>query len=205
MYLNGVVAAWNTNNVKPEEVPNTYADLLSPRWKNKLSLDTEDAAWANFIKTKMGDQAGTDFLKKLALQTPRLLQGRTNQLNLLTAGEFDLSPAIFDYATAVAVGKGAPIGWKYLRPTMLQGEALLAAKAAPHPYAALLFVDWLFSQKGMQVFHDATGRMTPRADVKLKYPDMANQTTGDFWLQGPDTGKTLKQQQKEFADIFKTS
>ena len=205
MYLNGVIAAWNTNNVKPEEVPNTYADLLSPRWKNKLSLDTEDAAWANFIKTTMGAEAGTDFLRKLAAQNPRLLQGRTNQLNLLIAGEFDLSPAIFDYSTAVAVAKGAPIAWKYLRPTMIQGEPLLAAKAAPHPFTALLFVDWLFSKDGMQAFHDGTGRMTPRPDVKLKYPDMANQTKGEVWIQGPDTGKTLKQQQKDFADIFKVS
>jgi ABC-type Fe3+ transport system substrate-binding protein len=124
---------------------------------------------------------------------------------LLTAGEFDLSPAIFDYSTAVAVAKGAPIGWKYLRPTMIQGEALLAAKAAPHPFTALLFVDWLFSKEGMQVFHDGTGRMMPRTDVKLKYADMGNQTKGEVWVQSPDTGKTLKQQQKDFADIFKVS
>ncbi len=204
MYLNGVVAAWNTNNVKPNEAPRTYEDLLQPRWKGKLSLDTQDAAWANFIKQTMGAEKGTDFLKKLAAQNPRMLNGRTNQLNLLTAGEFDLSVALFDYSTVQAQKKGAPIGWAYLRPTMIQGEALLANKAAPHPYTSLLFVDWLFSKEGMQEFNAATGRMVPRADVTLKNPELLDQTKGDYHVQTPDEGKTIKQQQKEFSDLFKS-
>jgi iron(III) transport system substrate-binding protein len=203
MYLNGVVAAWNTNNVKPEDVPKTYQDYLNPRWKNKLSIDGQDYAWAYFIKQEMGEAQGQEFLTRLAAQNPRVLDGRTNQLNLLTAGEFDLSVALFDYATADAARKGAPIGWSYLRPTMVQGEALLANKAAPHPSAALLFTDWLFSKEGMQAFVDITGRNMPRADLRLKNPSMADLTKGETWLEPIEVGSDLKKLQQDFNTLFK--
>src|SRR5206468_10194259 len=32
-YLNAITMAYNTRLVKPEEVPSTYQDLLSPKWK----------------------------------------------------------------------------------------------------------------------------------------------------------------------------
>jgi len=203
MYLNGVLPAWNTQRVKPDEAPKSYADFLSPRWKDKLSIDSEDYAWAEFLRATMGDQQGTDFLKKLALQNPRILNSRTNQLNLLTAGEFDMSVALFDYSVIAAKKKGAPIDYVYLRPTMIAGEPLLADKTAPHPNAALLFIDWLFSKDGMQILADSTGRMVPRTDVKLKYPEIAEQTKGDVWVQGPDSGKNLAAKQKEFSSLFK--
>ena len=205
MYLNGVVPAWNTNNVKPNEIPKSLDDFLSPRWKDKLSIDSEDYAWAEFVKATMGDQQGTDFLKKLAAQNPRVLSSRTNQLNLLTAGEFDASVALFDYSVIAAKKKGAPVDYAYLRPTMIAGEPLLADKTAPHPYAALLFVDWLFSKDGMQILADSTGRMVPRDDVKLKNPEIADQTKGQTWVQGADSGKDLSQKQKEFSSLFKAS
>ena len=30
-------AAYNTNLVKPEEVPKTYQELLDPKWKGKIA------------------------------------------------------------------------------------------------------------------------------------------------------------------------
>ncbi|MFI5266767.1 MAG: ABC transporter substrate-binding protein [Chloroflexota bacterium] len=205
MYMNGVVPAWNTKNVKPNEVPKSLDDFLSPRWKDKLSIDSEDYAWAGFIKATMGDQKGTDFLKKLAAQNPRILSSRTNQLNLLTAGEFDASVALFDYSVIAAKKKGAPVDYAYLRPTMVAGEPLLADKTAPHPNAALLFIDWLFSKDGLQILADSTGRMVPRPDVILQNPEIANQTKGETWVQGADSGKDLSQKQKEFSSLFKAS
>lgn len=205
MYLNGVVAAWNTQRVKPDEVPKSYDDLLSPRWKDKLSIDEQDYSWAEFIKATMGDAKGSDYLKKLAAQNPHILNGRTNQLNLLTAGDFDLSVALFDYSVIAAKKKGAPIDYTYLRPTMIAGEALMADKTAPHPYTGLLFVDWLFSKSGMQVLTDATGRMVPRSDVTLKNPEIAGQTKGAVWVQTPDSGKDLAQKEKAFSDLFKAA
>jgi iron(III) transport system substrate-binding protein len=205
MYLNGVVPAWNTQKVKPDEAPKSYDDFLSPRWKDKLSIDEQDYAWGEFVKATMGEAKGTAFLQKLAAQNPHVLNGRTNQLNLLTAGEFDISVALFDYSVIAAKKKGAPIDYVYLRPTMIAGEALMADKTAPHPYTGMLFIDWLFSKDGMQVLADATGRMVPRNDVTLKNPEIAEQTKGEVWVQTPDSGKDLAQKQKAFNDLFKAA
>ncbi len=203
MYLNGTVVAWNTDRVKGGDVPKSYEDLLQPRWKDKISIDNEDYIWAYFIKQTMGEAKGSELLKKLAAQSPHVMKGRTNQLNLLTAGEFDASIALFDYSVIETKKKGAPIDYRYMRPTLVQGEAVMVNRAAAHPYAAMLYVDWLLSQEGLQTLADATGRSVPRSDVKLKNPEMSEQTKGEVWVQPVETGKMVTQLQKDYVALFK--
>ena len=58
-------------------------------------------------------------------------------------------------------------------------------------------------EDGMQVMASSTGRAVPRADVTLKNAEMAEQTKGEVWVQGPDSGKDLAQKQKDFSALFK--
>jgi hypothetical protein len=51
---------------------------------------------------------------------------------------------------------------------------------------------------------DQTARMVPRNDVKLKNPEIADQTKGEVWVQGADSGKNLSQKEKEFSTLFKS-
>ena len=45
-FLNSFVLAYNKRNVKPDDVPKTYEDLLKPMWKGRQIInDTENFEW----------------------------------------------------------------------------------------------------------------------------------------------------------------
>src|SRR5688572_21671081 len=43
--FNFFTIAYNTRLVKPEEVPNSYEDLLHPRWVGKIGIEASDDDW----------------------------------------------------------------------------------------------------------------------------------------------------------------
>jgi len=46
--------AYNTNLVKPNEVPNSYEDLLHPRWVGRIGIEAGDTDWFGSIVKLMG-------------------------------------------------------------------------------------------------------------------------------------------------------
>src|SRR5258708_27198886 len=53
-------AAYNTNLVKPADVPKSYEDLKHPRWKGQLAIEAEDTDWFAAVVTKLGSNLGED-------------------------------------------------------------------------------------------------------------------------------------------------
>jgi iron(III) transport system substrate-binding protein len=83
---------------------------------------------------------------------------------LVASGEVPLSPTIFDADVTVAKQKGAPIEWRPLDPVVTTvGYSGLSSKA-PHPHAALLFLDYVHSKEGQQLMMKG-GLWSPRADL----------------------------------------
>jgi len=67
--------AANTNLVKPDEMPRSFADLLDPKWKGQMAWTSELApqgppGFIHNILISMGDQAGMEYLRKFAAQQP---------------------------------------------------------------------------------------------------------------------------------------
>ena len=83
---------------------------------------------------------------------------------LVASGEVPLSPTIFDADVTVAKQKGAPIEWRPLDPVVTTvGYSGLSSKA-PHPHAALLFLDYIHSKEGQQLMMKG-GLWSPREDL----------------------------------------
>ena len=83
---------------------------------------------------------------------------------LVASGEVPLSPTIFDADVTVAKQKGAPIEWRPLDPVVTTvGYSGLSSKA-PHPHAALLFLDYVHSKEGQQLMMKG-GLWSPRDDL----------------------------------------
>src|SRR5262249_60479020 len=54
-YMTNVMAtAYNTRQVKKEEAPRVLEDLLKPRWKGKLTMDSQSYVWFGTILQYMG-------------------------------------------------------------------------------------------------------------------------------------------------------
>lgn len=146
--FNFFTIAYNTHLVKPEEVPNTYQDLLAPRWAGKIGIEANDSDWFAGLVKSMGEKEGLAFFRKLADSRPQVRTGHTLISELVAAGEIPIAAAVYNHAVERLAQAGAPIRWKALAPTMGRPGAIGLAGNAPHPYAALLFADFMLSVEG---------------------------------------------------------
>jgi iron(III) transport system substrate-binding protein len=111
------------------------------------------------------DAMGRDFLDKLSQQDIKV-QNLTPValLDYVVSGEAPISPTIGDPNVFTARQKGAPVEWRPLEPAMVNvGFGGMTTKA-PHPHAALLFLDFLQSKEGQQIVMKG-GLSTPRNDL----------------------------------------
>ena len=149
--FNFFTIAYNTPLVKPDEVPNTYQDLLLPRWNGKLGIEASDSDWFASLVKVMGEKEGMAYFRKLAEARPQVRTGHTLMSELVAAGEIPLAAAVYNHAVERLALAGAPIKWKALAPTMGRPGAIGLARSAPHPHAALLFADFLLSREGQEL------------------------------------------------------
>jgi iron(III) transport system substrate-binding protein len=149
--FNFFTIAYNTRLVKPEEVPNSYEDLLHPRWVGKIGIEGSDDDWFASIVKHMGEKKGLDFFRKLAQMKPQVRTGHTLLAELVASGEIPLVATIYNHNAERLLVNGAPIKWKALDPTFGRPNAVAVAKRAPRPHAALLFVDFMLSPEGQEL------------------------------------------------------
>jgi iron(III) transport system substrate-binding protein len=146
--FNFFTIAWNTNLVKPDEVPNSYEDLLHPRWVGRIGIEAADTDWFGSLVKWMGEAKGLAFFRKLAQAKPQLRTGHTLMAQLVASGEIPLAATIYNHNAERLLLKGAPVKWKALTPTFGRPNGVAVAKRALRPHAALLFVDFMLSLEG---------------------------------------------------------
>ena len=149
--FNFFVLGYNTNLVKPDEVPNSYADLLKPRWAGKIGLEASDVDWFGSVVQGMGEEQGLAYFRKLADSRPQLRTGHTLIAELLASGEIPLAASVYNHNIERLIKKGAPVRWKPLEPAFGRPNGIGVAKNAPHPHAGLLFVDFMLSRAGQEL------------------------------------------------------
>jgi iron(III) transport system substrate-binding protein len=149
--FNFFTIAYNTNLVKPDEVPNRYEDLLHPRWVGKIGIEGSDEDWFASIVKHMGEEKGLAFFRRLAQMRPQVRTGHTLLAELVAAGEIPLVATIYNHNAERLLVNGAPIKWKALDPTFGRPNAVAVTKRAPRPHAAMLFVDFMLSPEGQNL------------------------------------------------------
>ena len=145
------VLGYNTNLVKPGEVPSTYDDLLNPRWNGRLAVEATDSAWLAALVKSMGEERGMAYAKKLAAMKPEVRSGHILGAQLVASGEIPMLVTAYNNNMETLKRKGAPVEWKALQPAFGQASAIGIAKNAPHPHAALLFTDFVLSREGQEL------------------------------------------------------
>jgi iron(III) transport system substrate-binding protein len=183
-------SAYNKKLVKADEVPRSWEDFLDRKWKGKLSLDTEAFEWMEFLLNLMGEQRASRYFEGLSQQDVKFLRGRSLQLQLLAAGEFPITMVsnanlILDLKKA-----GAPIEPIRISPVLLRPSLLLLAANAPHPHAAMLYLDFLLSKDGQSLLA-SSGRLPSRRDVQAEYREL--QEGLKFFMPDPlESGRNYK-------------
>jgi iron(III) transport system substrate-binding protein len=152
--FNFFTIGYNTNLVKPEEVPNSYEDLVHPRWAGRIGIEGSDVDWFGAVAKSMGEEKGLAFFRKLADSKPQIRTGHTLMAELVASGEIALAATLYNHNVERLVVKGAPVKWKAIQPTFGRPNAIGVAKRAPHPHAAMLFVDFMLSREGQTILKE---------------------------------------------------
>lgn len=151
LYMNVNAIGYNTRLVAPRDVPKTYQDLLLPRWKGKMGMDTKAYDWFAHVLKLMGEKNGIEYMKKLGEQDIQFRNGRSLNTQLVAAGELDLSITCYNQRIEEMKTKGAPVNWIAIEPVIIAIHPLSVVARAPHPNAARLLVDYLLSKEGQGV------------------------------------------------------
>jgi iron(III) transport system substrate-binding protein len=152
--FNFFTIAYNTDLVKPEEVPNSYEDLLHPRFASRIGLEAGDVDWFGAMVKHMGESRGLAFFKTLAAANPKIRSGHTLIGQLVASGEIPIAANVYNHNAERVAVQGAPIRWKALTPTFGRPNSIGVARRAPHPYAALLFADFVLSREGQVILKE---------------------------------------------------
>ncbi len=175
----------NTEMIKPGMEPKTYADLLDPKWKDKIAwaslpVASGSAGFVGTVLTEMGEAKGMAYLRDLSKQNIIGVKATARTvLDRVIAGEYPLALHIFNHHATISAQKGAPSGWIPMNPAMLVLSVAGVTKDARSPNAAKLLVDFLVSREGQEIYRD-TGYIPVDPDVAPSDPKLR-----------PD-GKTLR-------------
>jgi iron(III) transport system substrate-binding protein len=164
------VIAYNNKVIPANEAPRTWKDLLDPRWKGKMV--TAHPGYSGVIATHvlaLVHLYGWDYWKQLAQNKLMLVQSAVDPAGVVASGERPIAVDGGDYTFYQSKKKGNPVEIVFPRegvPLVVSPSAI--ASFAPHPNAARLFTDFIFSRELQQVLADSEGLYTGHPDVK--YP-----------------------------------
>ena len=195
---------YNTEQLRPKEVK-SYDDLLNPRLKGRIEIldprtpGSGQSTWSFLWKIK-----GEEYLRKLVGQD--LIVGR-NQRQLaesLANGKAALSIGLSYYSFSPFLKAGLPV-----KPLPAPEEGIYASsgsgnvvalKKAPHPNAAKVYINWLLSHDGQEVFSNAMGQPTRRFDVDTAWTKQFGQIAAKDVL----TPKRFFELENQSEEVIKT-
>jgi iron(III) transport system substrate-binding protein len=140
-------AGYNTQKVKKEDLPKTWADLLDPKWKGMLGVEAEDHTWFAYILNDLGEEKGIRLFKDIvATNGMSVRKGHSLMGNMVSSGEIPLALSLYSWGADQIKEKGGPIERFQIGEPIGQFQGLGMMKKAPHPHAAVLFFDFMLNE-----------------------------------------------------------
>jgi iron(III) transport system substrate-binding protein len=164
----------NTQKVKPGELRSAQ-DLLDPKWKGKIAThDPTVPGTGSNQAARFYLQFGEDFVKRLFVdQQPAISRDERQLTDWLLHGTYPIVFGANDARVEEMRKEGLPLVSVHSLPdlpgTVTVGNGLIGLfKNAPHPNAARLFINWLASKEGLEVYARAAKWPTTRNDIDEK-------------------------------------
>jgi iron(III) transport system substrate-binding protein len=194
--LNFFVVGYNTQKVRRDELPMSYDGFLDPKWRGRIGIEATDSEWMAGVVKNWGEPRGMDFFRKLGAMKPDVRKGHVLLAQLVATGEIPVGLTMYNANIESLKKKGAPIDFVPVQPVIARPQGIGVARSAPHPAAALLFVDFVLSPEGQKLY-ESMGRVPASTKVKSELNNFP------FVMSDPNT--ILKESQKWEAlwnDLF---
>ncbi len=144
--LNLLVYAYNTDAVKPADVPKSWQDLLGPKWKGRIGMESTNVEWFAALIDSLGEKPGLDLFRRMGDNGVAVRTGHTHSTGLVIAGEIPVMLGVYSHDVDRMKVKGAPVNWFVLPPAVVLPSAVAVSRRAPHPNAAALFCDYMLTE-----------------------------------------------------------
>jgi iron(III) transport system substrate-binding protein len=161
---------YNTNLVKKEDVPKSFADLLDPKWAGKM-VKAHPAYSGTIMNAtfQIARDLGWEYLEKLARQRVMQVQSATDTPKKISLGERAIMIDGAGYLVIRYKEQGQPVEIVYPQEGTPVATAPSAVfKAAPNPNAARLFQNWMHSREGQQLLVDFARQYSPHSQTVEK-------------------------------------
>ncbi len=164
----GVMLAYNRNILPPDQAPAGWRDLLKPAFKGRKLVIQNAASGTWLMAVYVLEKAlGPEYFRQMAAQGLILTTGSAQQIDMLARGEALVAAGIDHTVMFTDTVKRAGIVPVYPAEGMPVSAAPIAIlKGAPHPNAARLFIDYVLSREGQELFvNQVTRNYSMRPDV----------------------------------------
>lgn len=174
----GTIVTYNTKLVSPKEIK-SYKQLLDGKWRGKilssdlLSPGGPGGGTVKFVYAN--SELGPDFLRRLYGEMDVTLSRDYRQLvDWLARGRFAFLLFVGLDDIDKAREQGLPVDVLDLRqmkegyPLTSGWNSIVFMNPAPHPNAALVFINWLLSREAQTAFEQIMGIASLRTDTTTK-------------------------------------
>jgi len=164
------IIAYNTNLVKAEDAPKSFADLLDPKWKGKIVKAHPGYSGTIMTATfQMQRDLGWTFFEQLAKQNIMQVQSSADPPKKLEIGERAVMADGNEYNIFQMKEAGRPVEPVYAT----EGSPLIIGpngifKGSPNPNAAKLFQSFCFSREAQQLIIDVGGLRSAHPQTQEK-------------------------------------
>jgi len=198
------VIGYNTNMVKAEDAPKSYADLLDPKWTGKIVKAHPSYSGTIMTATyQMSRDLGWEYFEKLAKQKVMQVQSSADPPKKLALGERAVMADGNEYNMFQEKENSRPV--EIIYPT--EGTPLIIGpngvlKAAPNPNAAKLFQAYCYTAECQQLLIDVGGLRSLHPNTKEK-PGRTPFASIKKWKDDPaGVDKSADMIKKRYSQIF---
>ncbi len=149
---------YNTDMVDESDVPTSWQDLLDEEWKGKIAIgDPAGGGIATYTFAQMllpdNSALGAGYIERLKAQDLQIVSSEPEIVSAVGAGRYPIGILVWKGFADAVIAKGVPVEFSFplTADNVTTADAYCLAKTAPHPEAAELLMNWLFTPEAQTV------------------------------------------------------
>ena len=192
---------YNTDMVKPGDLPKTLDDLLNPKWTGKITMPdpTRHTTTAQFLwnLSKFKGDKWLDFVRALAKQKPLLVESLAPVTTTIIKGE---APVGITYIKYVKQYKG-PVDYVPMDKYLTDPNYMSLGAKASHPNAAKLYLEYICSAEGQKLVAEE-GEFVMYPGIFPSIKDAEKVAPNMIFMDNPSEEEFKKLMSSTFREIF---